>query len=220
MKKLLLLLFVFATTAYTADAQATFGVRAGANLSNLSGDVTDDSRFNNKFGWHAGVTANFGIVEDFFSIQPELYYTNKGFRNNEEEFEIDALTYRREGSVNYNYLELPILARINAGPLYFEGGPMASYLLSVNNRTETTINGAPEPAAVNSNSTEGLTRFELGYAAGIGLGTPGGLSVGVRYVGSFTDFASDAPADYFQGDLVNARNSVFMLTLGLTFGTR
>lgn len=185
----------------------------------MSGDVTDDSRFNNKFGWHAGVTANFGIVEDFFSIQPELYYTNKGFRNSEEEFELDALTYRREGSANYNYLELPILARINAGPLYFEGGPMASYLLGVNNRTETSINGAPGPA-VDRSSTEGLTRFELGYAAGIGFGMPGGFSAGVRYVGSFTDFASDAPNDYFQGDLVNARHSVFMLTLGMTFPTR
>ncbi|GAB3531017.1 hypothetical protein GCM10027443_12620 [Pontibacter brevis] len=219
MKKLLLLFFALATV-YTADAQATFGVRAGGNLSNLAGDVTDDSRFNNKFGWHAGVTANFGIVEDFFSIQPELYYSNKGFRNSEEDFEIDALTYNRKGSVNYNYLELPVLARINAGPLYFEGGPVASYLLSVNNRTETTINGSPDPTAVNRSSTEGLTRFELGYAAGIGLGTPGGLSVGVRYVGSFTDFTSDAPDDYFQGDLRNARNSVYMLTLGLTFGTR
>ncbi|RDV15566.1 PorT family protein [Pontibacter diazotrophicus] len=219
MKKLLLLFFALATV-YTAEAQASFGLRAGGNLSNLSGDVTDDSRFNNKFGWHAGLTANLPIVEGFFSIQPELYYTNKGFRNEEEEFDFDNLTYRREGSVNYNYLELPILARIDAGPLYFEGGPMAAYLLSVNNNTDTFVAGSPEPLAVNRSSTEGLTRFELGYAAGVGFGMQSGISVGVRYVGSFTDFASDAPSDYFQGDLVNARNSVFMLTLGFTFPTR
>lgn len=219
MKKLLLL-FCALATVYAAEAQATFGVRAGANLSNLSGDVRDDSRFNNKFGWHAGLTANFAIVEDFFSIQPELYYTNKGFRNNEEEFELDNLTYRREGSVNYNYLELPILARINAGPIYFEGGPMASYLLKVNNRTETFVGGAPEPRAVNRSSTDGLTRFEFGYTAGIGFGMPGGLSAGIRYAGSFADFTKDAPGDYFEGDLKNARHSVYMLTLALTLPTR
>ncbi|MFD2513006.1 porin family protein [Pontibacter locisalis] len=219
MKKLLLL-FCALATMQLAEAQVSFGVRAGANLSNLSGDVRDDSRFNNKVGWHAGVTANFGIVEDFFSIQPELYYTNKGFKNEEEEFELDNLTYRREGSVNYNYLELPVLARINAGPLYFEGGPLASYLLSVNNRTDTFINGAPEPEAVNRSSTDGLKKFELGYAAGIGFGTPGGLSIGVRYAGSFTDLVDDAPDDYFEGDLRNARHSVFMLTLGFTLPTR
>lgn len=220
MKKLLLSFFALATV-YTAQAQASFGLRAGGNLSNLSGDVTDDSRFNNKIGWHAGLTANFPIVEEFFSIQPELYYTNKGFRNSEEDvFEFNGNTYRREGSVNYNYLELPILARIDAGPLYFEGGPMASYLLGVNNRTDTFVTGSPEPLAVNRSSTEGLTRFELGYAAGIGFGMQNGISVGVRYVGSFNDYASDAPNDYFQGDLVNARNSVFMLTLGFNFPTR
>ncbi|WP_162051491.1 porin family protein [Pontibacter pamirensis] len=219
MKKLLLSFFALATV-YTAEAQASFGVRAGGNLSNLSGDVTDDSRFNNKFGWHAGLTANFPIVEGFFSIQPELYYTNKGFKNEEEDFEFNNLTYNREGSVNYNYLELPILARIDAGPLYFEGGPTAAYLLSVKNNTDTFVAGSPEPLAVNRSSTEGLTRFELGYAAGVGFGMQSGLSLGVRYVGSFTDFASDAPSDYFQGDLVNARNSVFMLTLGFTFPTR
>lgn len=220
MKKLLLLFFALATV-YTAEAQASFGVRAGANLSNLSGDLTEDSRFNSKIGWHAGLTANFPIVEGFFSIQPELYYTNKGFRNSEEDvFEFNSNTYSREGSVNYNYLELPLLARIDAGPLYFEGGPMASYLLSVKNNTDTFIVGSPEPLAVNRSSTEGLTRFELGYAAGIGFGMQSGLSIGVRYVGSFTDFASDAPDDYFQGDLRNARNSAFMLTLGFTFPTR
>lgn len=215
MKKLFVLLFTLATV-YTAEAQ-NFGIRAGANLSNLSGDLTDDSRFNNKLGYHAGLTANFPIVEDFFSIQPELLYTNKGFKNNEENFERNGTSFTREGSVNFNYLELPVLARINAGPLYFEGGPQASYLLGIRDNTEQT----PVISTGNRISPEGLNRFELGYAAGIGFGMPNGISAGVRYTSGFGNLQSDNNnTTYLDGDLRNARHSVFMFTLAFTLGNR
>ena len=217
MKKLLVFLFTIATV-YTAQAQS-FGIRAGANLSNLAGDLTDDSRFNNKLGYHAGLTANFPIVENFFSIQPELLYTNKGFKNDEEEFERNGARITREGSVNFNYLELPLLARINAGPLYFEGGPQASYLLGIRDNTEQT----PLISTGDRISTDGMNRFELGYAAGIGFGMPNGISAGVRYTSGFNRILDDSnnnSTTYFDGDLRNARHSVIMFTLAFAFGNR
>ncbi|WP_242929416.1 porin family protein [Pontibacter vulgaris] len=215
MKKLLfLIVFAFATVSAAQAQNVKFGVRGGANISNLSGDLRDEDRFENKVGFHAGATLNFGIVDDFFSIQPELLYSQKGFKNSDSEVTILGQTRRREGKVNYNYLELPVLARIKAGPLYFEGGPQASYLLSVNNETKTYVNNNLQSTTRDENSKEGLAEFELGYAAGIGLAAGNGLSLGVRYNGSFSDFVDEDVN--FEGDLTNARHSTIMVTLGFT----
>ena len=213
-------MFVLAvSTAFAAHAQtASFGIRGGANLSNLSGDLRDEDRFNNKVGFHAGVTLNFGIVSDFFSIQPELLYSEKGFENEDSEFSLLGQTYRREGKVNYSYLDLPVLLRIKAGPLYFEGGPQASYLLRVNNKTKTFINDELENTDVDEQSKEGLNDFEVGYAAGVGLTSANNaISIGVRYNGSFSDFVDEDVN--FGGDLSNARHSVIMLTVGFAIPT-
>ncbi|MDX5423239.1 MAG: PorT family protein [Hymenobacteraceae bacterium] len=217
MKKLFFILALVLTTFSFAQAQTTkFGIRGGANISNLSGDLKDEDRFENKVGFHAGAILNFSVVGDFFSIQPELLYSVKGFKNSDEEFtNLLGQTIRREGKVNYNYLDLPVLARIKAGPLYFEGGPQASYLLRVNNETKIYRNNELQSTTRDEGSKAGLSEFELGYVAGIGLASRNGLSFGVRYNGSFSDFVDEDVN--FEGDLTNARHSVFMVTLGFTF---
>lgn len=217
MKKVIFTLAIALVSFATAQAQATFGVRGGANISNLSGDLRDEDQFENKVDFHAGVILNFPVVENFFSIQPELLYSRKGFKSNDEVFTNLLLQERRrEGKVNYNYLDLPILAQIKAGPLYFEAGPQASYLLGVNN--ETTLydgSGNKISSTRDEKSKDGLDEFELGYAAGIGFASKNGISLGVRYNGSFSDFVDEDVN--FDGDLTNARHSVFMVTLGLRF---
>ncbi|MCC9166979.1 porin family protein [Pontibacter harenae] len=215
MKKLLFA-FAFVLTSFAAaQAQATFGIRGGANLSNLSGDLRDENMFENKVSFHAGVTLAFPVVENFFSIQPELLYSRKGFNTSEETYTNLLLQERsRRGSVNYNYLDLPVLANIKAGPLYFELGPQLSYLLSVNNETEVYDgNGNLIASSNDSKSKEGLSEFEIGYAAGLGFTSRNGISLGVRYNGAFSDFVKEDVN--FEGDLTNARHSVFMLTLGI-----
>ncbi|MFD3001061.1 porin family protein [Pontibacter toksunensis] len=217
-KKLLFAAALMFGTFSAAQAQATFGVRGGANLSTLSGDVNDENMFENKVSFHGGLTLNFPLVEDFVSLQPELLYSRKGFKSSGQEYTNLLLQKRRrEGNVSYNYLDLPVLAKINAGPLYFEMGPQLSYLLNVNNETKLYDGNDNLIASTESEkSKDGLSQFEVGYAAGIGFAANNGISLGVRYNGAFTDFVKDA--EYMEGDLSNARHSVFMLTLGVRFG--
>ncbi len=213
MKKLLLLLFAVVTVS-AAQAQSGIGIRGGANLSNLSGDLRNEDNFENKWGFHGGITYNIGIVENFFSIQPELLYSQKGFKNADSEFSSSLGSIRRVGKVNYNYLDLPVLAKIKAGPLYFEAGPQASYLLSVKNETKTYINDVERSTTVDSEDKEGLKEFEFGYAAGVGLALGNSLNLGVRYNGSLSDFVEEDVN--FDEDITNARHSIIMLTLGIT----
>ncbi|GAB3828707.1 hypothetical protein [Hymenobacter jeollabukensis] len=56
-------------TAPAAHAQGVrVGLKAGANYSNIAGDVTDEDRFENKFGFHGGLLLNADLTGDgFFS---------------------------------------------------------------------------------------------------------------------------------------------------------
>lgn len=200
-----------------AQAQSGLGIRGGANLSNLSGDLKEESRYENKLGFHAGLTYNIPVAGDFFSIQPELLYSNKGFKYEDFEASLPTGEFRREGNLNYNYLELPVLARIKAGPLYFEGGPQASYLLSVNNNIKEYVNDERTSSSTTEIDKDDLKDFEFGYAAGVGF-TTGNVSLGLRYNGSFTDFMDDSSSEYFDDEnFRDARHSTIMLTLGLNF---
>ncbi|MDX5423240.1 MAG: PorT family protein, partial [Hymenobacteraceae bacterium] len=145
------------------------------------------------WGFHGGVTANFPLVEDFFSIQPEVLYSQKGAETDD-----NLVEYR------INYLDVPVLGRINAGPLYFEAGPQVSF----------RIGGEIEVGGTNvDDDLDQFKRTNFGYAAGVGVGVPFGLSVGVRYNGDITKLDDRDTAPEF-------RNSVFLFTVGFNIPTR
>jgi opacity protein-like surface antigen len=214
MKKLFIIGAMLFAGVTAAQAQSGIGIRGGANMSNLSGDLRNEDNFENKWGFHGGITYNIGIVDNFFSIQPELLYSQKGFKNADTEFVVGGVNYKRTGKVNYNYLDLPVMAKIKAGPLYFEAGPQASYLLGVNNETKTYLDGNLQSTSRDEKDKEGLKEFEFGYGAGVGFALGNSLNLGVRYNGSFSDFVDEDVN--FNGDVTNARHSTIMFTLGLT----
>ncbi len=189
MKKYLIL-FVFALVAtISAQAQVGIGLRVGANYSNLRGDDAPD--LDRVIGGHAGLTANIPISADnFFAVQPELLFSMKGAKN--DATDTDLRLY---------YIDIPVLARINAAPLYFEFGPQLSVNLG-DNVDDADLDGF-EPD---------YKRTGFGYVAGLGIGTPMGVSLGIRY-------NSDLSKLYDEGD-AKIHNDVFMLTLGYTIGAR
>ena len=224
MKKTTLLLGALTAAAAFSTVQAQdirLGLRAGANYSNLSGDLTNEDTYNNKAGFLGGVMLNIGVTDDnFFSIQPEILYSQKGFENKPTEYTgLLGAKQKREGKVSYNYLDVPVLLKINAGGFVAEAGPQYSYLISANNETRTTttpaLGGAPTTSeAENKSDVSGFNRNELGYVAGIGYQAENGLGLSLRYTGALSDFVKDSNGTYFNGDLKSARHSAFQLSLG------
>lgn len=187
-KNLILFLFAF-ITAITAQAQMqapSFGIRAGANYSGFSGDKADN--LDRMFGFHGGITSRFYLTsDDFFAIQPEVLFSTKGAESKDDSFKYKI-----------SYLDVPVLGRVNAGPLYFEGGPQVSF----------RVGGDIESNGQNiDDDLDQFKRTSFGYAAGVGLtSTPLGLSLGVRYNGDISKL-------YDNENVSDARNNVFMLTL-------
>lgn len=196
MKKNLVILLLAVLTTVTAQAQMqspSFGIRAGANYSGFSGDNADN--LDRMFSFHAGLTSQFYLTTDnFFAIQPELLFTKKGAESDD-----NSLKYK------ISYLEVPVLGRVNAGPLYFEGGPQVSF----------RVGGDIESNSVNiDDDLDQFKRTSFGYAAGVGLtATTLGLNIGVRYSGDISKL-------YENESVSDARNNVFMLTLAYMFSGR
>ncbi|WP_299826152.1 porin family protein [uncultured Pontibacter sp.] len=195
MKKTLILFMLALVTTVTAQAQMqapSIGIRAGANYSGFSGDDVDN--LDRMFGFHAGITSQFYLTSDnFFAIQPEILFSKKGAESEDN-----------NSKIKISYLDVPVLARVNAGPLYFEGGPQVSF----------RIGGDVEANGQNViDDLDMFKRTSFGYAAGIGLATPLGVSVGVRYNGDVSKLWDD-------DNVSDARNNVFMLTLAYMFSGR
>ena len=222
MKKTAFLVTALVATAAISSAQAQdirFGLRAGANYSNLSGNIKNENTYNNKVGFLGGVMLNVPLLADgLLSIQPEILYSQKGFENKPTEFSSVFGKQRREGNVNYNYIDVPLLLKFKALGFVAEAGPQYSYLLSSNNETKTTTTPAVGSPTVSEtkdkNDVSGLNRNELGYLAGVGYEATNGLSLSLRYTGAFSDFVKSDNNTYFNGDLKNARHSAFQLSLG------
>ncbi|GHA67828.1 porin family protein [Pontibacter akesuensis] len=193
MKKTLLFFVFILTTVIAAQAQGPkIGVRVGANYAGFSGDDADN--LDRVFGFHAGLTSQFAITSDnFLAIQPEILFSQKGAEDDDNNFK-----------VKLNYIDVPVLARVNAGPLYFEAGPQVSFRLG----------GDIESGNTTIDDLDFYKKTSFGYAAGVGLAsTPLGLSLGVRYNGDISKLNDNA-------ELSDTRNDLFMLTLGYTFGGR
>lgn len=195
MKKVLLSLGLLVGIASAANAQEVrLGVKAGANLANVSGDDTKEAK--NLVGLAAGVMADFSF-SDLISFHPELLYSQKGAK-----FEGTGIT----SQTRFSYLDLPLLLRVKADGLFFEAGPQVGFLLG--QKSETTISGF---GTITDTNTDGLRKFDVGYIAGVGYQLPQGLEFGVRYNGGISDLSDPSVGS-------KTRNSVFQFQVGYLFG--
>ncbi len=241
MKKLavlgLALLSVSVAKAQDAGGQR-FGIKIGATYSSISGDDAKQLTgpdFNSeigsyKLGYNIGIGTSFPISSDgFLSIAPELIYNRKGYEisstrtvgNTETEIEQQRVLH---------YLDLPILARINAGGLFFEAGPQVSYLFGSkvkqqvttktgNNSNKVETDGKFQDytgLSVDDASKSDLAQFDIAGVAGLGYMTEGGLSIGLRYARGFNSLIDSKDTKNEQ----KAFNNAFTLQLGylLPFG--
>ena len=79
----------------TANAQTSFGVKAGLNASTITG--VDDAKY--KPGFHVGLATQTSLTDNF-GLESGLYYSTLGFQTKEVE--------GAKFSANPSYLQLPL----------------------------------------------------------------------------------------------------------------
>jgi hypothetical protein len=141
MKKLMLLAAIALATVISANAQRLdVGAKVGANLTKIDGVKFSDSY---KLNYQLGAFAEIDFNKNW-GIQPELLFSqttsrvDSGFNSVYQ----DAAGSLLKKDVKLNYLNIPILLRINAGSFFtFNVGPQFSILV---NDDENLLNNSKD----------------------------------------------------------------------------
>lgn len=106
-----------------------FGLKFGANLSNVYDERDQDFEANDKWGLAGGAFLSIPIGK-YLGVQPELLIGQKGFQGSGV-FLGQSYAFTR----TTNYLEIPVLFAFKPSPYFtLVGGPQYSYLLSQEDR--------------------------------------------------------------------------------------
>lgn len=180
MRKVVSIVCLFFLITPFCYSQKSFGVKAGANVTNLDVDKAFTSKVKNRVGYHLGIWKEFSLSSKLF-LRPELFYTLKGFRS------VDTLTspltnalIRNRGTIIYNYLTFPVLLgyQFNSKTAVFIG-PEISALIAPLARS----NGGK---AHNMRHLQKYDNPDLGLTAGFRYNLSSKLSADLRYTYGFS----------------------------------
>lgn len=163
--KILLLSAFMVLVSNIVSAQA-LGVRAGVNISTISGDYANST---NRTGYYAGIYKEIPLIKSLLFIQPEIQYSSQGFSNDIGDYTID-------------YITVPVLAKIYAVKLLsFETGPQFGF----------KINDKSDPNNPLIDPDFDYESFDPAWAFGASLNLPFGLSINGRFISSFNSVFKD-----------------------------
>jgi opacity protein-like surface antigen len=152
-KQILLLVTIFISSLAIAQVRPTFGIRAGVTSSKVSGDAMNNLEsmldFTNgmissssRQGFFAGGYASIP-VSAVISIEPALYYTQKGYelKGALDLKGVGFLGANAKAKLNTQYLDIPVVLKVNVSGFQLFAGPQLSYLMDANLRTTAGLLG-------------------------------------------------------------------------------
>lgn len=199
MKKTLLLVALSLLVSFSSMAQ--IGIKAGMNFAKQSGsDITGASEvFLSNF--QAGVFTHKDLIP-LLKIRVGLDYSPKGTK-------WESGSDYAQGT--FNYLELPVLARVKLGPVYGLGGFYGAYALSGKSKVNTS--GIEVEEDIDFDVSE-IRRFDYGMKFGLGfqLGLgPIHAFAEVDYSFGFLNLNKSSTGD-------NVKNNVIGVSIGVLLG--
>jgi hypothetical protein len=208
------LMFIIGLSFTSVAQSVTIGPRVGVNFATqvITGD---DSQYADDWndevkaatGLQLGLVSNFALGQ-MFSIQPEFLYTQKGYKFEDAD---------RTVTGKYDYIDVPVLAKISLGASELKGfvtaGPTFSYWTSGVDKVESdSFNGDTDVDFDDDELIE--NRFEVGGSIGLGLAYEtgvGALNLDVRYGAGFSSV-------YDSDDDAKLKNSGFSVSIAYLFG--
>ena len=219
MKKLIFAVCAM-VVSYSASAQYDpafrFGIKAGANLSNINGSndlslSSGGNAFNFKdndnrsLGFAGGVFFRFGRT---FYVQPEILLSQKGGKFNV--YKDGVQNSDGKVDVRFSNLDVPVLFGVRVAKFFrINVGPMASLRMSSNGK----IGDSFDDVTGDNSSTTFKNRLAYGYQAGVGIDL-GRLSLDVRYEGNFTDVVKINFDNATTASQFGKKSNAFQATLG------
>ncbi len=223
MKNVLLLLLLALLTLPIQAQSFRFGAKGGANYADINGKDLNKDSHQNKLTWHAGVMTNIQYPGNtYFSIQPEILYSRKGYENTGPETELKdnqgnlLLTEQSAGLVGLHYIDVPVMFNFKSGIIIFEIGPQVSVLTGVQN--EAIIRQTYPDGTIQTRNDDfrrfdkdRVRKLDVGFATGFRLETHNGVGLGIRFNQGFIQLDNGKAASLMTPRAPEARNQVFQL---------
>ena len=214
MRKIVLLI-IMAVCGLSQVRGQDFGVKAGYNYSTFSGETSSFSTIEGLSGFYIGGLVDLPI-SDVLSIQPELIFSRQGVALRQEIKGFGLNVSINNADIRLDYLNIPVMAKVNLGPLFLQGGVQFGFLV-----------GKPEVSRYITNVRVGTlldkdsyNSFDFGVGAGLGFNLNRRLFVEARYTHSLTNIF-DPNDNLFKTSLIsndnNFKNAVLSVGLGMKF---
>ena len=180
MKKVILMIALVTISVTNSNAQSkidnrggvSFGIKAGANYSNVYDEEGNDFVADGKFGFAAGafVAIPFG---KFIGIQPEILYSQKGFKSTGTFL---GNTYSMTRTTEF--IDVPLLLAVKpVNQLTLLFGPQFSYLIKQKDEfTGGTISSTQQQEFDNNDITKNI----MGLTGGADVNLTDSLVLGLR----------------------------------------
>lgn len=210
MKKIILtVMAIFAVGAAKAQ-EIKYGVKAGLNLSTLTGDVAYYD-VKSKAGFHVGGFAEFKIT-DKFAVQPELLYSTQGGKISFSSSDDFSYTNDKR-DIKLAYLNLPVMAKYYIIPgLSVEAGPQVGFLLSAKNEYQIYSSVSEDLSGSGEEDIKGDSKsVDFGFNLGAGYEFTENIFVQARYNFGMTSISEDSINEY------DPKNGVLQLSFGYKF---
>ncbi|MBA3663070.1 MAG: PorT family protein [Bacteroidetes bacterium] len=170
MKKIILLFTSITALANTALAQDNttdlrnrflFGIKAGANYSNVYDSQSQDFKADPKVGFAGGAFLSIPIGK-FLGLQPEILYSQKGFQATGT-FLGSPYAFTRTTT----YIDVPVLFALKASEFFtILAGPQYSYLTK---QKDTFVNSDASSAQETQFQNENLRKNTLCVTGGLDI---------------------------------------------------
>jgi len=195
MKKMFILMMILSIVFIgTLPAQGMgFGVKGGVNMAKWTGDDVDeitqgamDEKYVTAFSVGGFLTLPLGNA---LNIRPEVLFTQNGAKFEGSEDGMDAMM-----SMKMNWLNIPVLAVFNLGPVGIFAGPYFDFFLSGKTKMEISFDGESfdEEEDIESDEVQSLN---YGIIFGAAYGVTNNIDVEVRYSQGLNSFDKE-PDDY------------------------
>jgi len=212
------LIIIFVTLISYGTSAQTFGVKGGLNLANILAkdeDGTVSEGYSAKLGLHLGVFAELPVT-DMLVFEPGLFFSDKGFKIDEELF-----GYNLKVKANLNYVDIPLNLKAYFDvadniKVYGALGPYLGVGISGKYKSTVSVGGTDETDEEdvewgNDEDEDELKRFDFGLTFGTGVEF-NGILVGLSYDVGLANISTYQEFD------TKIKNRVFKLSVGYKFG--
>lgn len=191
-KQILLIASLAMTTLSFAQVSPSFVLSGGITSSTMQGDAMNSLRnlldytngaisTSSHIGYFAGASVSLP-VSDLVSIQPGLYYDQKGYEmtGSLNLKGVEFLGANAKAKLTSHYVDLPVLVKLNFNGFQVFAGPQVSYLAKADLKTTAGALGF-NLLKKTMDATNQFNRWDAAVTGGIGYQFTNGFNVFAAY---------------------------------------